>query len=359
LRAIYTLFLILALCLPGWAQAEEKQEPQDVKSPQNVEQSIEALFGPDEEEETEKQQPSDEDANEPLLYISDTDNGRIVVMQGMRGRGFTSVGLPGFGYGRFLRPSQIWVDYEKRLYVADTGNNRVIRVDQTKNDGWTEFGDLTTPRGIAVDKSGVYVAETDADRVVRLNEVSAEGKVEETLTHPQLNRPTTLWIDSEGALYICSGEDPPGGKIFKTWMEKERRRWEIFKGDGLSGSRFRPSAVVTTGSNLRFLDDSGERLVVMQNMEGRRMKALPFRNERRWRLDRPRGLAVDESGQRLFIADSGNDRILEVRADGSVVAEFRQLEDDIASALRNPGSIFVFSPAPAPEPEEDEEEEDE
>ena len=57
--------------------------------------------------------------------------------------------------------------------------------------------------------------------------------------------------------------------------------------------------------------------------------------------------------------DSGNDRILEVRADGSIVREFTHMDDDPNSVLRNPTSIFVFSPAPGPEPESEEEEEEE
>lgn len=348
--------LVALLSCAGWAQ---ETDPENRGTPTNVEESIEALFGPGEEEET-PEQTAPPQSDEPILYIADTDNGRLVVMQGLEGLGYTTVGVPGFGFGRFLRPCQVWVDYDKRLYVADSGNNRVIRIDQSAREGWTELGGFSSPMGVAVDKAGVYIADTKADRVVLVEEVREGSPILEVLTRQQMTRPTNLWIDAEGALYICCGEDPPGGRVFKTWKEKDRRRWEMFEGEGLSGSRFRPSGVVTVRNQLKLIDESGQRVVTMQDMEGRRLKEYPFRSERQHRLSRPGGVAVDKSGQRFFIADSGNDRILEVRADGSVVGEFTQMPGDSNSVLRNPTAVFVYSPAPAPDPEgEDEEGDDE
>ena len=345
--------LLLSLSLIAHAQ-EVGPTPDQVGSPQTVEQSIEALFGPEKPEDPSKDPAqASEENNEPLLYIADTDNGRIIVMQGIQGSGYSAIGLPGYGFGRFLRPAQVWVDYQGRLYIADSGNDRVVRIDQRSDRGWTELGGFSNPSGVAVDKSGVYIADTKANRIVRVKEIEEDQAIEETITHPQLSRPTSLWIDAEGALYASCGEDPPGGKVFKTWMEKDRRRWAIFEGEGLSGSRFRPSALVTVKKNLRLLDGSGQRVITMEDIDGRRLKEQTFRSSRQWRLNRPQGIAVDETGQRFFVADSGNDRILEIRADGTVKEEFYQMEGDPTTALRNPTSVFVFSPAPAPEPPEE------
>lgn len=347
----------------GAPEAAPAADPSASPSP-----SIEDLYAPDLPQKNpskaatpEAQKPVNK---EPVLYISDTDNGRIVVMQGINGEGFTSVGLPGYGMGRFLRPAQIWVDYAGRLYIADSGNNRVVRIDQSTNPGWSEVGSLSEPRGVAVDGSGVYVSDTKANRIVVYKELVNNAKIQETLTHPQLKRPSELWIDGDGALYICCGEDPPGGKLLKTWIEKgiaekgvqkETRRWAVFEGEGLSGSRFLPSSVITDKSNVKMLDVSGQRLVSMQDMTGKRLKEEKFRIDPRYRLSRPNGMAVDPQG-RLFIADSGNDRILELSKDGNVVGEYLILEDDPATLLSNPSSIFIFSPAPKPLPPSEEEE---
>jgi DNA-binding beta-propeller fold protein YncE len=340
------------------ASGPDPEEPAKVGPTQNVEQSIEALFGPEEKKDDLKAGSEEAVQNdEPILYISDTDNGRIIVMQGISGDGYSSIGLPGYGYGRFLRPAQVWVDFEKRLYIADSGNDRIVRVDQRAENGWQELDGLSGPTGVAVDKSGIYIADTGANRIVKVDDIKKDAPITETITHPQLSRPTTLWIDSTGALYACCGEDPPGGKVFKTWMDKDRRRWKIFEGEGLTGSRFRPSGIVTTGSALKMLDGSGQRVVNMQDMDGRQMKEQRFRETKQRRLSRPQGLAVDPSGQKFYIADSGNDRVLEVKADGTVVGEFFQFEGEPTSGLRNPTSVFVFTPAPVPD-EEDKDEKD-
>ena len=355
------LFVVFLLFGASHAQQTDPKVPK-IGPTQNVGQSIEALLGPDGKTEDTSEQSSkkvlDPSKDEPILYISDTDNGRIIVMQGIKGDGFISFGLPGYGFGRFLRPAQIWVDSERRVYVADSGNNRIVRIDQRSSEGWSEFTNLSSPKGVAVDNSGVYISDTKANKVIKVEEIVKDTPVLETLTHPQMTKPTGLWIDAQGALYICAGEDPPGGKVFKTWMEDERRRWAIFDGHGLAGSRFRPSSLVTTNGDLKFLDDSGTRVINMENTEGRKMKVQRFRKSRQYRLRRPRGIALDKSGKRFFIADSGNDRILEVTGNGTVVGEFSQLDNDPASVLRNPTSIFVFSPAPSEEPKEDKEEDD-
>ncbi len=322
----------------------------------DVNQSIEELFGPD----TPKKSPGSESPvtdegpknMDPILYICDRGNGRIVIMKGLSGDLFTSIGLPGYGMGRFLRPAQLWVDYEERLYVADSGNNRVIRIDQNKQPGWSEVDGLSEPQGVAVDGTGVYIADTKADRIVVYDELVDKAPIREALTHPEMKRPTELWIDGQGALYICCGEDPPGGKLIKTWVEKERRRWTVFAGEGLTGSQFLPSSVVTVKNGIRLLDSSGQRLISMQDIAGTRLKEDRFRTDPRWRLSRPKGMAVDPTG-RMYIADSGNDRIIELSPNGNVVDEFMIIDKDPSTMLSNPSSIFIYSPAPGPPPKEE------
>lgn len=363
------IFFLVVLLLAASAFAQEQVEPKavegvtpveevtpDASPTPDVEKSIEELFGPDTPRKSTDSEPKvtdDKPENtDPILYICDSGNGRIVIMKGLSGDGFTSIGLPGYGMGRFLRPAQLWIDYEERLYVADSGNNRVIRIDQNKQPGWTEVDGLSEPQGVAVDGTGVYVSDTKADRVVIYDAVVDKAPIRETLTHPEMKRPTDLWIDGQGALYICCGEDPPGGKLIKTWVEKERRRWTVFEGEGLTGSQFLPSSMVTVKNGIKLLDGSGQRLVSMQDLAGARLKEDKFRTDPRWRLSRPKGLGVDATG-RMYIADSGNDRILELSPSGNVVGEFMIIGKDPSTMLSNPASIFIYSPAPGPPPKEE------
>ena len=358
---------------PAPSEEPVTADPPKTEQPVGPKDEVEDLFAP-EQPGVKKTEKKDEQvaepprSTEPVLYISDTDNGRIVVMQGLKGEGFTALGLPGYGFGRFLRPAQIWVDYAGRVHVADSGNNRIIRINQnakSNEPGWTEVDGLSDPRGVAVDGTGVYVSDTKADRIVIYDEVLNKAKPREVLTHPQLKRPAELWIDATGALYICCGEDPPGGKLLKTWMEKgiaekeggeakSTRRWAVYSGDGLSGSRFLPSSVVTAKTGLRLLDISGQRVISMTDLSGKKLREDKFRLDPRWRLSRPGGMAVDKDG-RTFIADSGNDRILEIGPTGQVIDEYEMAADqDPGTLLANPSSIFIFSPAPGPAPKDDE-----
>ena len=360
---------------PGSIEEPATAEPgkSEPELPVGPKDDVEDLYAPDQP--IKKADPKTEakteppKSTEPVLYISDTDNGRIVVMQGLKGEGFISLGLPGYGFGRFLRPAQIWVDYAGRVHVADSGNNRVIRINQnaqSNEPGWTEVDGLSEPRGVAVDGTAAYVSDTKANRIVVYDEIVTKAKPREILTHPLLKRPADLWIDASGALYICCGEDPPGGRVLKTWMEKgiaekegaeakSTRRWAIYSGDGLSGSRFLPTSMVTAKSGLRLLDISGQRVISMSDFNGKKLREDKFRLDPRWRLSRPGGIAVDKDG-RTFIADSGNDRILEIGPTGEVLGEYEMADDDTGTLLANPSSIFIFSPAPGPPAKEDEEE---
>ncbi len=340
---------------------ESEEEPA-----KGVDESIEDLFGPDlpsrgQSDSKDLQPEKPEGPQEPVLYISDTDNGRIVIMMGMEGDGYSSLGLPGYGLGRFLRPKQVWVDYAGRLHIADSGNNRVVRIDQAtveNRPSWNEVDGLSDPHGVAVDGFGVYISDTKADRIVVYDELLDNAKVREEITHPQMRKPTSLWIDQHGALYICAGEDPPGGKLFKTWMEKERRRWSIYEGENLSGSRFLPTSVITTADGLVILDYSGQRVITMRDMTGNRLKEHRFRLDPRTRLRRPTGLGLSNDG-RIFLTDSGNDRILEIDKNGQVKGAFVEYGGDPNTLLSNPTSVFIYSPAPPPVKKDDDDDEEE
>lgn len=350
---------------PTAPEREENSEASSKEDETKDSKSIEDLYAPDlpKKGADPKDNPDavgEAATKEPYIYVSDTDNGRIAVMQGISGKNFTSVGMPGYGMGRFLRPAQIWMDYSYQLYVADSGNNRVIRIDQGSNDSWNEINGLSEPQGVAVDASGVYVSDTKADRVLVYDKLTNDAKPRDTLSHPLLKRPGALWIDTAGALYICSGEDPPGGRLFKTWLEKgiaekkgaeakQQRRWAVFKGEGLSGSRFLPSAVVTGKSGICMLDSSGQRLICMQDISGHKLQEYKLRIDPRFRLSRPIGMAVDKEGY-IYITDSGNDRILKLNFEGNVLGEFHIADSDPSTMLANPSSIFIYTPAPIPEP---------
>lgn len=353
------LLIFLSLGVPGMAQAQAPDEQPVTAPTPDPNQSLDWMLevdpdasGPDEAIDVSK--------IDPVIYVVDADNGRVVVMQGIGGKGYTSLGMPGYGVGRFLRPTQIWIDFQRRMYVADTGNNRVIRIDQKTEKGWSEIVGLAAPQGVAVDGYGVNISDTDNNQILVFDELVDGAKPREVIKHNRLEKPTSLWIDKDGALYICCGEDPPGGYIVKTWMDVDEptlRRWKFYDGPRLSGSRFMPKAIITDESGIRMIDVAGQRMVDIRNIKGQRAIEHKFRADPRHRLRRPKGLAIDHRGF-LFIVDSGNNRVLKLDSEGQVVDQYFVLDGDPATMLSNPTSIFIHSPAPPPPPPEEEGEDD-
>lgn len=83
------------------------------------------------------------------IYITDNENSRIVRIDDMSGAGWVSFGSEGQvdpggtrigAEGRFHEPHDLAVADNMRIYIADTGNGRVVRLDDMTGRGWTTFG---------------------------------------------------------------------------------------------------------------------------------------------------------------------------------------------------------------------------
>ncbi|MCA9790822.1 MAG: NHL repeat-containing protein [Candidatus Eremiobacteraeota bacterium] len=299
-----------------------------------------------------KEKPAEEQkVRPPGIWISDTGNGRIVYMEDMTGKGFTTLGYAGFGLGRFLEPGQVWVDEQGRIYIADAGNNRVVRVDEMTGRGWVEMGGFNHPGGVCVKGDNVYIADTDNDQILLYDKW--DGKLLFTIKHPEMTQPHQLWLDFRGDLYATCGEDPPGGKVVHIRQSEDVFYVHVYRGQGLRTASVAPGQVVTERRQIYFVDASFHRLITIQDIEGKGAREEGGYGVDPTQLQRPQGLGIDEEGH-LYVADSGNDRLIRYDA-------FRPREllvfsstDDPDSQLRNPTSVFVWCPVPPPAPAEEE-----
>lgn len=149
--------------------------------------------------------------NQNRIYITDSQNHRIVRINSIAGEGWTPLGkvypfIPGeaftadrvcqHGVGEFCKPSSIAIDLAGRIYVADLGHDRIIRVDDMAGRGWTTFGrkglgigELNYPRGIWVDSAEhIYIADRENHRIIRINDMAGTGWV----TAAFFNRPDSI-----------------------------------------------------------------------------------------------------------------------------------------------------------------------
>ncbi|MGM9999164.1 MAG: hypothetical protein ACI38Q_07215 [Candidatus Bruticola sp.] len=291
------------------------------------------------------------------IWISDTGNGRIVYMKNLQGEDFYPLGLSGSGLGRFLNPEQIWVDVTGKVYIADRGNNRIIRIDDIRGLGWTEMDNgFSGPRGVAFHGKRLYISDTDNDRILVYEKFGDTEPMAE-LKDSKINKPGYLWLDMEGNLYVCCGENTMKGHIVRIPFDLTAlpSTWKVYRGQGLSGATFTPTQFVKTDDGVFFIDIANQRLVKADNFKGKNHLEIGSYGRGAFQFLEPKGLSSSEDGSKIYIADTGNDRI--VCLDPKQADSWETYDSQEPTfGLRSPKCVYVWSPRPLPE--EDSEDKD-
>lgn len=290
------------------------------------------------------------------LYIADTGNHRIIYVDNVEGENPKVLGRPGHGAGYFLHPAQIWVDPAAKIFVADRDNDRVIRMDQINGLGWTEMAGFKRPEGVASRGDEVYVADTGNNQVVVFGG-DVKGKPLRTYNDPRLEHPTRLWLDQNKDLYVTCGQDPPGGRVVKISepADKSGTKYEVYDGGNLKQLGFSPSGMVTWKRQYWMVCPVSSRLIRVDNFQGRSAREWGGYGGAVGKFRSPAGLGLAQDGK-LFVADSGNDRIVQVTGpDPKDWKSFSGGKDGVG--LRSPESVFSWCPVPAPPPPPDPEDE--
>ncbi|RMF86816.1 MAG: hypothetical protein D6739_02625 [Nitrospirae bacterium] len=106
------------------------------------------------------------------LYVTDTKDHEVEVLDRHTGEKLATIGHPGTGPGEFYNPVACAVDKEGNLYVTDMFNARVEKFDPEGHFLFTfgrrgdRPGDFARPKGIAVDDDGyIYVVDAAFENV--------------------------------------------------------------------------------------------------------------------------------------------------------------------------------------------------
>ena len=126
-----------------------------------------------------------------------------------------SLGITGLS-----KPSDIFIDHNSYLYITDTDNSRIIVLnpDYTLNRILNKFRykgeilELNAPSSVFVTKKGeIYIADTENQRVIISNIRGVASDVLELINKENdvipddfIYRPQKLAVDSEGYLYVLS-----------------------------------------------------------------------------------------------------------------------------------------------------------
>jgi DNA-binding beta-propeller fold protein YncE len=151
------------------------------------------------------------DAARRQLYVSDTYSHDIKVFDA-EGRIERTIGARGEGAGHFNYPTHLalWRD---ELYVSDTMNARVVVLDAQTGDVLREIGrrgltvgNLVRPKGVAVDSEGnLYVVESYYDHLLVFNRqgdfmlpIGGAGK-----DTGNFYLPAGVWVDPNNRVFVA------------------------------------------------------------------------------------------------------------------------------------------------------------
>ena len=111
------------------------------------------------------------------LYVSDSENNKIHVLNKYSGESLFTFGGSGAGEGKLVHPTSLAIGYDESIYVTDTTN---FRIQKFSLDGeflgsfgkvGTNIGSFARPKGVDVDKDGnIYVVDAAFQNVQILND---------------------------------------------------------------------------------------------------------------------------------------------------------------------------------------------
>jgi DNA-binding beta-propeller fold protein YncE len=262
------------------------------------------------------------------VYVADDANHRIVKLNSELAF-LRSWGGPGSGPGQLAFPRALAADPAGDTYVADTANGR-IEVFEPEGGFLRAFGasgrslgTVTGPRGLATDPAGgLLVSDTVANRL----ELFAPGggafaAVWNSVAAPRagFHAPAGIAVDPRGPVYIA---DPGAQRVLRVWGDDTFLSELVGPGGApLSGAG---AVAVAPASGTVYVADSGHNRVLVYSPEGALLASWGAgggsgaAGAGPGEFNDPVGVAVAASGE-VYVADRGNNRIVQLHADGSTV----------------------------------------
>ncbi len=187
-------------------------------------------------------------------------------------------------------------------------------------------GQLNGPRGIAMDASGnLYVADSFNHRVAvfdpsgaLLRSIGAKGSDD-----GQLNEPSGVAVDADGNVYVADtwnarvAKFGPDGAWIKSWGSGREdfgdgRRATDTKGEAQANADnplgfYGPRNVLVVGERV-YIADTGNKRIVVTDREGNFVEQWGTLGAEPGQFHEPIGLGVDQTGK-LYIGDTWNGRV--------------------------------------------------
>jgi sugar lactone lactonase YvrE len=254
--------------------------------------------------------PMDVTSTDSFMYVSDTNNKRVMV--------FDSAGNPLFHFGeegsqpgQFQFPYGISTDSKGRVFVADLYNGNISIFDQ-KGKFIEYFAPnnkaISTPGGLRIINEKVYVTDIQANKVFVFG---LDGKLQLEVGSPgseegQLMAPNAVTADKEGNIYV---------------VDTGNQRVQVFNKDGqftkiLGGSNDAAGSSVFVNPRGIGIDSRGMIYVVSNlthivygfNQDGEQTFQFGSMGDGNGEFSLPNGLYID-SKDNVYITDTLNLRV--------------------------------------------------
>lgn len=300
-----------------------------------------------------------------LFCVFAQGQGVLMVTPGPRASTVAGTGVTGLSgdggwaaLATFASPSAIAYDVAGNLYVSDALNH-VVREVSTSGQITTVAGNglegysgdggsataasLDTPVGVAVDASGIlYIADSHNHRIRKvaggiITSIAGTGVAGfsgdgGSALSAQLSLPSAIAVDGSGSLYIADTNNQRIRKIVGTTITTIAGTGEeTFAGDGAaatSAALDSPLGIAVDSAGRVYIADRHNQRIRVVGSGGMMTTlagdgAVGFSGDggsgTAAALARPSGVSVDAAGN-VYIADSQNQRIREVVADGTIAS---------------------------------------
>jgi DNA-binding beta-propeller fold protein YncE len=206
-------------------------------------------------------------------------------------------------------------------WIADEGGGRVVKINKSCTAVVASSPDLGRPVAVVFDpyKGYCWAADADGGRVYRLN---SRGLVEKTLYG--FGEPVALALfPKENAVWVA---DRGQGIIYKL-SERGNIRAQL-------GGLNKPTAVAVDARRGEVYVACANSIVRCDRWAQPIVTFYGYKN--------PQALSFDAGYGYLWVADTGNGRVVKLKPSGEMVAESRALESPTAVAV-NPRTGFAFA----------------
>lgn len=211
---------------------------------------------------------------------------------------------------RFANPHDLVLGPQgKRIYVADLGNDQIQVLNANTLEPQNNIGQglLSSPHDVHIEKDTIYVADTGNDRIALF---SMQGKVVGELAG--LAGPEGVSVSGKRIYFTNTASDQIGyfinGKISKL----------IGKTGGGKSEFIRPHDIEVSGKRV-YVGDPGNNRIVWFDLD------LNYLGELQKDFKEPKYLALDKRGY-LYVADQHQNRLRIFNKQGKWLVDIRQAQ---------------------------------